>query len=63
MVVPDCFAILLNGLNARVLHVQVLLKHRDDVKLEDVLVTKDFLIAFERVKGLQVSHAASSCYA
>ena len=33
---------------------QVLLPHRDDVKLESVSVSKNYLAAFERINGLQV---------
>ncbi|KAK9831069.1 hypothetical protein WJX74_002118 [Apatococcus lobatus] len=34
---------------------QVLLPHREDVKLESVSVSEKYLVAFERVKGLQVA--------
>ena len=40
---------------------QVLLPHRHDVKLESVVVSKNFLVAFERVKGLQVLRPSMSC--
>lgn len=33
---------------------QVLLPHREDVKLESVVVCEKYLVAFERLKGLQV---------
>lgn len=33
---------------------QVLLKHSEDVKLDDIEVTKDFLTVFHRSNGLQV---------
>ncbi len=35
--------------------VQVLLPHREDVKLEFVVVSEKYLAAFERINGLQVS--------
>ena len=35
---------------------QVLLKHRKDVKLDDLEATKDFLAVFYRANSLQVIH-------
>ena len=40
-------------------HLQVLLKHSRDVKLDDLEVSKDFLTIFFRSNGLQVSFCAS----
>ena len=43
------------GLMQSFRHLQVLLKHRRDVKLDDLEVSKDFLTIFFRSNGLQVS--------
>ena len=40
---------------------QVLLPHREDVKLESVVVSEMYLVAFERIKGLQVKHLCAFC--
>ena len=37
------------------LYAQVLLRHRNDVKLDDLEATKDFLAVFYRSNGLQVN--------
>ena len=40
--------------NSLRVHLQVLLEHSKDVKLDDLEVTKDFLAIFYRAHGLQV---------
>ena len=35
---------------------QVLIPHREDVKIESMSASKDYLVVFQRVKGLQVGY-------
>ena len=44
-------------LRSRALGAQTLLEHRDDVKLEHVVVARDWLIVFQRANGLQAAVA------
>lgn len=41
------------------LRAQVLVAHRDDVKIESVSVSKNFAVVFERLKGLQVCRTST----
>lgn len=34
---------------------QVLIPHRTDVKIESMSASQDYLVVFQRIKGLQVS--------
>ena len=40
--------------------VQVLIPHREDVKIESMSASQDYLVVFQRVKGLQVGHFPSA---
>ena len=41
---------------------QVLLPHQEDVKLESVVVCEKYLVAFERIRGLQVKCASGAAF-
>ena len=42
---------------------QVLIPHRTDVKIESMASSKDYLVVFQRIKGLQVSQQFNTAHA